>query len=207
MTIKGQQKNDSLVGNTNIPMIGKLTFKGILQNNTLSGIFINTDGIAIGKLNGIRSIESKIDYNYLYPMMLKTVRDNIYSTSVLQTKEWKAFEKDIKKVCATAQDDIELYFGFNILAHKLPFTHLSLMIAQDSVEDEETPVTQKKEGRKEELFNSQKSVVLEEKNTTTAYLQIKTFSNSTAELASTLPKIVENKSFKNLIIKLSKDSN
>ncbi|HQW69603.1 MAG TPA: S41 family peptidase [Flavobacterium sp.] len=202
MTINGQQKNDSLVGNTNIPMIGKLTFKGILQNNTLSGIFINTDGIAIGKLNGIRSIESKIDYNYLYPMMLKTVQDNIYSTSVLQTKEWKAFEKDIKKVCATAQDDIELYFGFNILAHKLPFTHLSLMIAQDSVEDEETPVTQKKEGRKEELFNSQKSVVLEEKNTTTAYLQIKNFSNSTAELASTLPKIVENKSFKNLIIDL-----
>lgn len=202
ITISGLQKNDSLVGNTTIPMIGKLTFKGVLQNDTLKGVFINTDGIAIGKLHGIHSIESKIDYSYLYPMMLKTVKDNIYSTSVLQTKEWKKFEKDIKKLSATTQDDIELYFGFNILAHKLPFTHLSLMISQDSVEDEETLITQKKEDRKDELLSSQKSVVLEEKNSTTAYLLIKNFSTSTTELASTLPKIVENKLFKNLIIDL-----
>jgi hypothetical protein len=201
MTINGEQKGDSLVGNTNIPMIGKLTFKGILQNDALSGVFINTDGIAIGKLRGTRSIENKIDYNYLYPMMLKTVQDNIFSTSVLQTKEWAAFEKDIEKVCATAQDDIELYFGFNILARQLPFTHLSFVIAQDSVEDEETPVTPKVDDSNE-VPSLPKSVVLDEKNGTTAYLLIKNFSNSTAELALTLPKIVENKSFKNLIIDL-----
>lgn len=201
ITITGQQKNDSLIGNTNIPMVGKLKFKGILKEESFSGVFINTDGIAIGTLKGIHSTENKIDYNYLYPMLLKTVQDNIYSPSALQTKEWAAFEKDLQKLLATAHDDIELYFGFNIFARQLSFTHLSLVIAQDTADNEETPDTQKADDSNE-TPSTTKSVVLEERNGNTAYLKIKNFSNSTAELTATLPKIVENKAFKNLIIDL-----
>jgi Peptidase family S41 len=195
MTIRGQQKNDSLIGDTNIPMVGKLKFKGILNEESFSGVFLNNDGVEIGTLKGMQSTENKIDYNYLYPLMLKTIQDNIYSTSTLQTEGWAAFDKEIQKLCATAHDDIEMYFGFTILARKLPFTHLTLAIAQkteDKGDDNDT----------EEAPSTKQSVVLEEKNGTTAYLQIKNFSTSADELAVLLPKIVANTSFKNLIIDL-----
>ncbi len=189
ITISGQQKNDSLFGDSNIPMVGKLKFKGIIKNETLSAALLNEDGIAIGTIRGISSTENKIDYSYLYPMLLKTVQDNIYSPAALQTQAWKKFENDIKKLSTTVHDDIEMYFGFNILAQQLPFSHLSLTIAQEAADNEETAITPK-------------SVVFEEKNSTTAYLQIKNFSNSTPELAATLPQIVANSNYKNLIIDL-----
>lgn len=191
INISGQQKNDSLFGETNIPMVGKLKFKGILKNETLSGIFLNNDGIDIGSLHGIRSTQNKMDYSHLQPMMMKTIKDNVYSTSILQTKDWKKFQKEIEKLCNTVHDDIELYFGFNILSQQLPFSHLSLAIAQNVAGNDEIETT-----------NTQKSVVFEEKDSTTAYLSIKNFSNSTSELASILPKIVANQNYKNLIVDL-----
>jgi len=190
ITINGQQKNDSLFGSTNIPMIGKLKFKGTMQNETLSGIFLTQDTIAIGKLNGIHSEENKIDYSFFYPLQQKTLHEHLYSKEILQTKEWKEFQQKIEKLCQTAHDDIEMYFGYNLLAQKLSFSHLSFVIAQDVTdEDEETESTEK-------------SVVFEEKNDDTAYLLIKNFSSSTEELAATLPKIVENQNYKNLIVDL-----
>ena len=191
ITITGTQKIDSLFGETNIPMVGKLKFKGAQKNQTLSGVFLNNDGTTIGSLNGIYSAENKIDYRYLYPIMIKTIGDNVYSADILKTKDWKKFQTDIEKICNTANDDIEMYFGFNILAQQLPFSHLSLTIAQDVAEDEEPHV-----------LNQQKSVVFEEKNSTTAYLLIKNFSTSAPELATTLPKILGNDNYKNLIIDL-----
>jgi C-terminal processing protease CtpA/Prc len=76
-----------------------------------------------------------------------------------------------------------------MLAQKLPFTHLTLLIGQDTADNEET-------------VNTKKSVIFEEKNGTTAYLQIKNFSTSQEELAAILPKIVGNTAYKNLIIDL-----
>lgn len=191
ITIRGAQKADSLFGETSIPMFGKLAFKGIVKNETLSGELLNTDGVSIGTINGVNSTENRINYQELYPKILKTIQDNIYSKSVLQTKEWKTFEKKMKNLCNDAHDDIELFFGFNILTQKLPFTHLNLMIAQNVAENDEiqSPVTKK-------------SVVFEEKNSTTAYLQIKNFSTSAEELAAILPQIVANENYKNLVIDL-----
>ncbi|MFA6059513.1 MAG: S41 family peptidase [Taibaiella sp.] len=197
VTIKGTQKKDSLFGNTNIPVFGKLKFKGIAKNETLSGQLLNNDGISIGTIRGVKSTEDKINYNELYPKILKTIQDNIYSKHVLQTKEWATFEKEIEKLCNDAHDDIELFFGFNMLTPKLPFTHLTLLIAQDAADDEDTASTDNGE-----IASTKKSVVFEEKNGTTAYLQIKNFTSSTNELAAVLPKIVENAAYKNLIIDL-----
>jgi len=189
ITLRGQQKKDSLFGETKIPMFGKLKFKGIITNKTLSGEFINNDTTSIGSLHGVNSIEKRIDYNYLYPMIVKTIQDNIYSKDALQTKEWKEFQKKIEKLCNTAHDDIELFLGFNILTQKLPFTHLNLFITQAQLDSTETKSTAI-------------SVVLEEKNSTTAYLLIKNFSSSKDELAAILPKIVANPNYKNLIVDL-----
>lgn len=195
MTISGEQKSDSLRGESKIPMIGKLKFKGLLKGETLSGEFSNSDGLKIGTLHGLRSTETQIDYSYLYPILLKTVQDNIYATATLQTKEWATFDKKIKKLCTTAHDDIELYFGYNILAQTLPFTHLTLVITQEKVDKED-------DKDDKETPNTSKSIVLEEKNSSTAYLQINNFSNSAAELEATLPQIIAHKAYKNLIIDL-----
>lgn len=190
ITIKGQQKKDSLFGETNIPMFGKLTFKGIINNNELSGEFISSDATPIGLLHGVISQQKRNDYKHLYPLIVKTVQDNIYSTEALQNKQWKKFQKEIEELCENAHDDIELFLGFNILAQKLPFSHLSFSIF--SIEELDS----------DEAGSIQKSVIFEEKNNTTAYLRIKNFSSSQKELATILPKIVENAAFKNLIIDL-----
>ena len=189
MNISGTRKSDSLFGETIIPMFGRLKFRGIVKNNTLTGEFLNADAASMGTLHGVASAEDKIDYQQLYPKLIKTIEDNIYSTDALQNKEWKKFEKKLEELCNEAHDDIELYFGFNMLTKKLPFTHLSLLIAEDIEESED-------------IMTPKKTVVFEEKNSTTAYLQIKNFSTSEEELAAALPKIVENAAYKNLIIDL-----
>lgn len=189
ITITGQQKKDSLFGETKIPMIGKLKFQGMVKNDSLSGEFLNSEGTSIGTLHGVNSTEDKISYQYLYPLLMKVVQENIYSKDALQNKDWQKFEKQIKALCNDAHDDIELYLGFNILAQKLPFTHLTLAILQETSGDEDAP-------------GIQKSVIFEEKNSTTAYLQVKNFSTSATELEEILPKIVANPAYKNLIIDL-----
>ena len=190
VTINGQQKADSLFGDTKIPMFGKLKFKGMIKNEILSGSFLNNDGVAIGTLHGVSSTENKIGHSYLYPLMMTTIRDNIYAKDALQNKDWTKFEKDIKKLCDNAHDDIELFMGFNILSQNLPFTHLTLAIMEETA------------GESDEKPSTTKSVVFEEKNSTTAYLQVKNFSQSEKELLAILPEIVANKAYKTLIIDL-----
>lgn len=192
LTIKGTQAADSLLGETTMPMFGKLTFKGAFSENSLSGEFSNQSE-SIGFLKGYQTAEEKADYAYLYPKIQATIRDNIYSATVLQTDEWKDFEKKTESLCHDTQDDIELFLGFNILAQELPFTHLSLLIAKDTADDEQPT-------------GSAKTVVFEEKTQNTAYLSIKNFSTSKAELAAVLPGIVKNKKYDNLIIDLRDNS-
>lgn len=191
VNIKGLQQKDSLFGETKIPMFGKLKFRGVVKNNVLSGELLNKDAVTTGRIHGISTTENKIDYTQLYPKIIKTIEDNIYSTSALQNDEWKNFEKKLEKLSKVAHDDIEMYFGFNMLAPQLPFTHLYFVIQEDEAGNEEV-----------EKDTTHQSVVFEEKNSTTAYLQIKNFSTSADELETILPGIVANTSYKNLIIDL-----
>lgn len=190
ITISGKQQGDSLLGDTNMPMVGKLKFKGTVNGQTLSGQLLNTDGLAIGEIRGVASTADKMDYAPLYPKMLQIVQEHIYDPKVLLSPEWKNFEVNLKAWFQKAHDDIELYFGFNMMAPKLPFSHLSLALMQEVPEDDEEGTV------------TAKSVVFEEKDTHTAYLKIKDFSRSTAELGTILPVIVANSSYKNLIIDL-----
>ena len=187
--IKGEQKADSLFGETAIPMFGKLRFEGAVKNGVLSGELFNAAGEAIGTLKGISSLEKRNDYTSLYPKIIQTIRDNIYSKSVFQTKEWKTFDQKLEKLCSAAHDDIELFFGFSMLSPKLPFTHLNFLITQDTADNMGTAIPDK-------------SVFFEERNGTTAYLKIRNFSTSAEELEAILPQLVANPSYKNLIIDL-----
>lgn len=196
ITIRGDQKADSLFGETRIPVFGKLTFKGMVKNNLLTGELLNKDAVLIGTLRGETSTENKINYQELYPKLIKTIKENIYSTSALQNREWATFEKSLAKLCQEAHDDIELFFGFNMLAQKLPFTHLNLIVTQKSITEKE------EDAGNDDTTNTQRSVIFEEKNSSTAYLQIKNFSTSQKELAAVLPKIVANPAYTDLIIDL-----
>jgi len=191
LRINAYQKGDSLYGNTKIPMFGLLKFKGILTENSFNGDLIKNDTLTIGILKGVKTNENSIDYSHLYPKILEITNDNIYSKIVLQSKEWNKFQKKLKKLCVNAQDDIELYLGFNILAPKLPFSHYNLLVQEEVEEDNQT----------EELKNIVPTIIFDVKNKNTAYLKIKNFSTSQKELAVTLPKIVE-KNYQNLIVDL-----
>jgi hypothetical protein len=191
ITIKGNKKNDSLFGVAKTPLTGELKFKGIIKNNVLSGEFINKEAVSVGSIKGMVSSEIRNNYKPIYPLLLKTIQDNIYSKNLLQTKEWNEFQNKIEKLCANAHDDIELFFGFNMLAQELPFSHLNLFISKDEIDSEIS-----------EPKPSEKAVEFEEKNINTAYILIKNFSNSTEELQTLLPKIIANENYKNLIVDL-----
>jgi len=128
LTIEGVQKGDSLFGNAKLPMFGKVKFEGILKTDLLSGVILENDTIIVGNLTGVKTNKNQINYEYLYPKILEITENNIYSKKVLQTKKWKKFNKRIKNFFANAQDDIELYLGFNLLSHNLSFSHYRLFI-------------------------------------------------------------------------------
>ncbi len=195
VTMKGEQQADSLIGKTAIPMFGVLNFKGLLKNGALTGNLVNAEGTVIGTIHGVSSTENKIDHSALYPQLIKTIQDNIYSKEALETKGWKNFDKKLEKLCRVSHDDIELFFGFSILAQKLPFTHLNLLIAESEENEEESGPPQM-EGR------GGQSVILEQKNDSTAFLQIRNFSSSADELNAILPQIVANTNYKHLVIDL-----
>ena len=189
ITINGIQKGDSLFGNVKMPMFDKIKFKGFLKNDLFSGEIIKNDTIKVGNITSVKTNENQINYEYLYPKTLKITENNIYSKKVLKTKKWKKFNKKIKHLFANAQDDIELFLGFNTLSANLPFSHYNLTIKNDN-----------KKNNDNNKINDSAIIFKEEKNNT-AYLKIKDFISSQNELATILPKIVENK-YKNLIIDL-----
>jgi C-terminal processing protease CtpA/Prc len=146
----------------------------------------------------MKSQQRSIDYNYLYPKIIEITQNNIYSEKVLQTDEWKEFQKELKETLNKVQDDIELYLGFKMLSQNLPFSHYYLFIRE----------TTGKEGKNSNADNVGKkipTVIYEKKDEHTAYLKIKNFSSSQKELAQILPKIVKDDP-KNLIVDLRGNS-
>ena len=130
--INCKQKGDSLIGNMEIPMLGKLKFKGLYKNDLLSGNMIKDDTIIVGTIKGEISQEKSIDYKFLFPEIVEITQNNIYSKTIFRTDEWKKFQKQLEKTLGNVQDDIELFFGFNMLSTKLPFSHFNLII-QDTI--------------------------------------------------------------------------
>lgn len=194
VTIDSKQKGDSLIGIMKTPLTGKLKFKGLYRNDSLSGEIIKNDTLVVGTINGKKSQQRSFDYNYLFPKMMDITQNNIYSEKVLQTDEWKKFRKELKKTLDKTQDDIELYLGFKMLAQTLPFSHYYL-IFQETTGKENKNILGHNPGKKTS------SVIYKKKNENTTYLKIKDFSSSKKELSQIFPKIVKNNP-ENLIIDL-----
>ncbi len=195
MTINSKIVNDSLIGTMNIPMFGKLKFKGVYNNESLNGEMIKNDTLVIGTIKGAKDGKKIINYSELYPKIIEITESNIYSKSILQTKKWKKNKKKFKKLLNKVQDDIELFIGFNMLGYKVPFSHYGIFIQKD----ESTETDKTNESETDEL--NEPTVTFKEIDHNSAYLKIKNFSSSQKELSAILPKIVE-KSYQNLIIDL-----
>lgn len=191
LRIENKQKGDSLIGNANLPVVGKVDFKGILTSTKLSGQFLK-NGDPIAQMNGKLDEQKKLNYSALYKPLLEITKENIYSEKVFKTKSWKSFEKDLQRLCTVANDDIEFFFGFNMLSQNLPFTHYSLYLNN---EEERTTGDI-------DIDNKKASVFFKEISNETAYLEIKDFSSSKEELEKILPQIIKNQKFENLIIDL-----
>jgi len=87
MTINSKIVNDSLIGTMNIPMFGKLKFKGVYNNESLNGEMIKNDTLVIGTIKGAKDGKKIINYSELYPKIIEITESNIYSKSILQTKK------------------------------------------------------------------------------------------------------------------------
>lgn len=191
VTVHALQKGDSLVGSAQVPVLGKMKFRGILNESVLTGNLIKNDTVVVGTVSGKPSVETSLDLNYLYPIITDTTRSAIYSRAVLHTAEWTKFDGQLQKLCDKATDDIELFIGFSMLSSNLPFSHFNLLLqeAGNDLDDDST-------------LTKEPTVFFEEKGANTAYLRIANFSSSTEELAEIFPQIVENKAYENLIIDL-----
>lgn len=192
VTINCVQKGDSLIGNMNISMLGNMKFKGTYKNEILKGHIIKNDTITIGTIKGIKSKENSIDYKHLYSEIIELTNNNIYSKSIIQTKEWNKFQKQLKKTFENVQDDIELFFGYKMLSPKPPFSHYDLLLLK-----EETDF--KNENKNDSEIK--KTVIYKKENENTTYLKIKNFGSSQNELANIFPIIIKDNP-KNLIIDL-----
>jgi C-terminal processing protease CtpA/Prc len=124
---------------------------------------------------------------------LKVTREKIFNTSVLETKEWASFEKDIKRVSKDMQDDLEMEFAFFYFAGKLPFSHYFLLRPDPgSNQQVDSTVTEKQ-------------VSLEEKSPGTMYMKIESFAGTAVEMDSVFSYIIK-KNYKNLVVDLRNNS-
>jgi len=176
--------------------MGNYYFNGEVIGNQL------TAQLKDGKQKKKGDLSGRKNYNVSYPIddyptivseALNTTRNRIYNREVLNSKEWNSFEKTISEKSDKFQDDIELVFAFYHFASKLPFSHFALT----KIEVEDTNQTDDDE-ETQHLF-------LEEKDSKTAILTIKSFSGTAAEVNSIFSIIIE-KDYKNLIVDLRNNS-
>jgi hypothetical protein len=189
---KIQEKGDTLIlGAVFRSAIGSYYFDGTVQDGQLNAKLRNSKKEVRGTVSG----EKKHNKDYPlrnYPLIiseaLDTTESRIYNRNELKTKEWEDFEKSIKKSSKHFMDDVELVFGFYYYASKLPFSHFNLTRIKEYTNQES------QSDKSQNLF-------LEEKDSKTALLTIKSFGGTGAEVDSVFSVIFE-KGYTNLIVDL-----
>lgn len=171
--------------------LGSYYFKGSMHQGILSAQLLNAKKGLRGTMKGEKRTPTfpLSDYPRLTEEALKVTREKIYSRSVLGTKAWISFEKEIKQVSTKVQDDIEMEFAFFYLASKLPFSHYFLL----RPDPEASPSL--------DSTVMEKQVHLKERSPRTMYMKIESFSGTAAEMDSAFSYIIARK-YENLIVDL-----
>ncbi len=174
--------------------IGSYYFNGEVFQNKMTAVLRNVQKEETGKISGVKSPDTEYplgDYPAIVSEALDTAESKIFNSKILETKDWKSFEKDIKKVSDEVKDDLELVFAFYYLADKLPISHFAL--------------TKLEEGKPDKNNTQNRYLTLEEKSAKTAYSKITSFAGSAAEVDSIF-SIIYTKNYQNLIVDLRDNS-
>lgn len=173
--------------------LGNYYFKGYIKHNNLYAELTNKKGEKRGVMYGAKKQMSEPLENYqdLFNASLTLTEKNIFNKNLMQTKKWKKFEKNMRKVSAKVNDDLEMVFAFFYYADKLPISHYAMM----KLSEPEKTLTK----------SISKFVFLEEKSPQTAYLKIVSFGGTASEMDSIF-KIIKQKNYPNLIVDLRSNS-
>ncbi|MBN2521608.1 MAG: hypothetical protein JXB17_13935 [Bacteroidales bacterium] len=164
--------------------------KGSLYRDTTHAVLIDANNTIKGTIVACRLNQQHpiAEYISVIEEVIDSVRINIYNPAIIDKKEWNRFENKIKQVSKKAQDDMEIIFAHYYYADMLSFSHFALIgnidistsISYNTVSNE---------------------LELDELDTITAYLKIKSFKGSSEEVDSIMDIIIH-KDYKNLIVDL-----
>jgi hypothetical protein len=170
---------------------GNFNFNGRLMNGHITATLSNKNYVAKGSFIANKGALKQPLRNYpeIFQSVVSTTRNKIYDRKLLDTREWRKFEREMRRISKLSTDDATFVMAFFYYSGKyLPFTHYSLL----------RPL---KETDSAIAGNDDINVHFEEKNKDVAYLQISSFMGSAAEMESAFTKITSG-GYKTLIVDL-----
>jgi hypothetical protein len=178
---------DSVFASMALPMVGRSDIKAVMNAGVITGGLFQ-DTTRIGSITIARSgLFQKTDYAALYAAMRKTIEENIYDQALLKTKEWRTFDKKTSRIAKRVKDDLEFFFGFSMFAQELPFSHLNLLLMEETPSLATDP--------------SERNVFIKAIDATTAYMDVQSFGGSREEMEAICDTLL-NGGFRTLIVDL-----
>lgn len=181
---------DSVFATLTMPMLGKSEIKAVERAAVITGGLFKkgerTGSITIAKSD----LFQRTDYAVLYGRMRSTIEQNIYDKALLKTKEWRTFDKKTTRIAKRVQDDVEFFFGFSVLSQGLPFSHLNLLLMEETPSLAADP--------------SERNVFLKTIDAATLYMDVRSFGGSAQEMDAVCDTVL-NGGFSTLIVDLRKN--
>ncbi|UVD79107.1 S41 family peptidase [Myroides albus] len=188
---KGEIKGDSLKG-VMTTMFGNFYFRAIKTNDRIHGMLLNGKKEAVGLFDSDLNLNiKKKDYKAIWHDIEKITQDKIYNRSVLDSKKWHTFKKQMDNSCEKFRDDLEFLMGFYYFSNDLGFSHYSAFIAW---EDWDKYIKSQTTDFPHKYLDSD-----------TYYVKISSFSGSLEDMNKVLDQVAQ-KQFKNLVIDLRDNS-
>lgn len=176
--------------------IGNYYFNGEVKNDILTAELVSVNKEHKGTITGYKVAKKLplLNYSKIIDEALVMTDNKVYNRELLTSKEWKRFEKKISKNSLKMKDDVEMVFSFYYFAGNLPISHYAL------IRSKATDKTQS-----ELRADIKNNLHFEQKSAKTAYLEIKSFMGSAAEMDSVFSVIKKGK-YENLIVDLRNNS-
>lgn len=181
---------DSVFATLSMPMLGTSEIKAVERAAVISGGLFKK-GERTGSITVAKSaLFQPTDYPALYAALRSTIEANIYDQALLKTKDWRTFDKKTSKIAKRVKDDVEFFFGFSVLSQQLPFSHLNLLLMEETPSLTPDP--------------HEHHVTIKAIDETTAYLDVQSFGGTKQEMDS-ICSILLNGGFHTLIVDLRKN--
>lgn len=188
---KGEIKGDSLKG-VMTTMFGNFYFRAIKTETKIEGKLLNGKKEIVGLFNSDLNQEIKQkDYKAIWADIEKTTQDKIYSKSVLDSKKWQSFKKQMDNASDKFRDDLEFLMGFYYFSNDLGFSHYSAFVEW---EDWDNYINTQSADFPHKFLDHD-----------TYYLQVSSFSGTAQDMNKVLDQVAQ-KQFKNLVIDLRDNS-